>query len=127
MRQIIIGIGFLIAGSTGQFVLRGTNSPIALVLVGIVLIGIGIFKYMNPDEDVPVEAKPEEAIKVIDEKMVVYNKTHESLGVLSELEINSNVIVNLDRDYGRFYLVRLPDGQVGYILKTAKFALIKSK
>lgn len=38
MAKIIIGVVFVIGGITGTMVLRGTNSSVALVLVGIGLI-----------------------------------------------------------------------------------------
>lgn len=38
MRHIVIGALFIIGGLSGQFALRGTNSPIALVVVGAGLV-----------------------------------------------------------------------------------------
>jgi putative Ca2+/H+ antiporter (TMEM165/GDT1 family) len=42
MKLIFSGIGAIILGLTGKFVLFGTNSPLALVVAGIVFIVIGI-------------------------------------------------------------------------------------
>ena len=44
MRNIIIGILFIAAAFTGHFVLIGTDSSIALVIVGFVYIVWGIAK-----------------------------------------------------------------------------------
>jgi hypothetical protein len=44
MRWIISGIVAVILGTTGNFVLAGTNSPLALVVVGFVLIIIGFIQ-----------------------------------------------------------------------------------
>jgi hypothetical protein len=127
MWNILVGIFFIIGGLSGELVLRGTNSSIALVVVGIVLVILGIVKLINKNENIGIlndeeeETKPTiEEHKVIDEKLVVYNKTHESLGILTELETDSRLLVNLSNSYDRFYKVQLADGQSGYILKTAK-------
>ena len=44
---IVISIGLIIAGLSGDFVLRGTNSSIALVLAGAVFLIYDIFKLTN--------------------------------------------------------------------------------
>lgn len=44
MGNIIIGIIFIIGGASGQLALFGTNSPGALVAVGVGLVGWGIFQ-----------------------------------------------------------------------------------
>lgn len=44
---IVISIGLIIAGLSGEFVLRGTNSSIALVLAGVGLLIYDIFKLTN--------------------------------------------------------------------------------
>ncbi len=41
---IIIGLVMIIGGASGQLVLKGTGSSGALAVVGIVMIGIGIFR-----------------------------------------------------------------------------------
>jgi hypothetical protein len=126
MWNSLVGIFFIIGGLSGELVLRGTNSSIALVFVGIILVILGIVKLINGNDNNEIidneeETKPTiEKYKVIDEKLVVYNKTHESLGILTELEINSPLMVNLNNSYDRFYKVQLSDGQSGYILKTSK-------
>lgn len=42
MRNIIAGIVFMVAGASGQFVLRGTGSPGLLILVGLVVVVVGV-------------------------------------------------------------------------------------
>ena len=59
---------------------------------------------------------------VVDEKLIVYNKAHESYGILAELEIGSKFIIDLTSDFPRFYKVRLADGKNGYILKPSKYS-----
>lgn len=122
MWNIIIGLFFIIGGASGHMVLRGTNSSIALIVVGIILIIYGIIKMtlLTGDEKV-VEAKEEECT-VIGEKLIVYNKSHESLGILTELETSTKFILDFKGDFNRFYQVRLASGQIGYILKTSKYS-----
>jgi MFS family permease len=70
------------------------------------------------------EAKPEakaEECTVIEEKMIVYAKSHESMGILTELEIGTKLVIDFKSDFGRFYKVRLTDGQEGFILKISKY------
>lgn len=67
MISIIIGIVMLIGGLSGQLVLRGTNSSVALVVVSIIVIIRGIYQmsqnkkeqdseyYMN-SEDSPAQS-----------------------------------------------------------------------
>ena len=43
MWNIIIGLVMIIGGATGQLSLRGTNSSIALVVLGAVLLAWGIY------------------------------------------------------------------------------------
>lgn len=58
---IIISIGLIIAGLSGEFVLRGTGSSIALVGVGVIFLVYDIMKLSNEgDED---ELEPDEQIK----------------------------------------------------------------
>jgi hypothetical protein len=42
--NIIIGIVFIVGGLTGQLALIGTNSGGALALVGLFLVGLGIYR-----------------------------------------------------------------------------------
>ncbi len=123
MRQIIFGFLVIIGGATGHFALRGTRSSMALVIAGVVFLIIGIVKITQGvvDEEEPIELKEEEHT-VTEEKLQVYNKAHESTGVLIELEIGSKIIINFSSDLNRFYKVRLLDGQTGYMLKTAKYS-----
>lgn len=47
MWNIIIGIVFITGGLSGNLVLRGTNSSVALVIVGIALVIWGIIQKAN--------------------------------------------------------------------------------
>lgn len=44
MISILLGIFAIIGGLTGSFVLRGTDSSGALIVVGVVMIGRGIYQ-----------------------------------------------------------------------------------
>ncbi len=44
MGNIVVGLLFIVGGASGKIALRGTNSSAALVVVGLVLIGFGIFR-----------------------------------------------------------------------------------
>ncbi len=49
---IIISIGLIIAGLSGDFVLRGTNSSIALVIFGVVFLIWDVIKLLKDrDQD----------------------------------------------------------------------------
>jgi hypothetical protein len=41
MGNIIVGALFIIGGASGEYALKGTNSPIALMVLGVVLIAFG--------------------------------------------------------------------------------------
>lgn len=45
--DIIIGAVFIIGGLTGGMVLIGTESGAALAVVGIFLVGLGIYRMKN--------------------------------------------------------------------------------
>lgn len=49
MWNIIIGVGFIIGAASGQMVLRGTNSSMALGVVGVGLVLWGIVKVSRSD------------------------------------------------------------------------------
>ena len=52
---LIISIGLIIAGLSGEFVLKGTNSSAALVIVGAIFLVfdiIGMVKYKRNNNDV---------------------------------------------------------------------------
>jgi len=42
--SIIIGLVFIVGGLSGQLALIGTNSGVALAVVGVLLIGRGIWR-----------------------------------------------------------------------------------
>jgi len=44
MKSLIFGILFIIGGLSGELVLRGTNSSLALTGVGVVLLILGIYR-----------------------------------------------------------------------------------
>jgi hypothetical protein len=46
--NIIIGVVFIIGGLTGKLALIGTHSGGALAVVGIGLVGLGIFRMTRP-------------------------------------------------------------------------------
>jgi hypothetical protein len=45
--NIIIGIVFIIGGLSGHLVLLGTGSGIALAVLGLVLVGLGVFRLVQ--------------------------------------------------------------------------------
>jgi len=45
--SIVIGGVMVIGGLSGQLVMRGTHSGVALAVFGLVIIGIGIVRLMN--------------------------------------------------------------------------------
>lgn len=47
MKSIIFGILFIIAGASGQFVFRGTDSSALLVVAGVISIIIGIINLVR--------------------------------------------------------------------------------
>lgn len=47
MGNIVVGLLFIVGGASGKIALRGTNSSGALVVVGLVLIGFGIFRLVS--------------------------------------------------------------------------------
>lgn len=129
MRRIIFGALFIIGGASGQLVLRGTNSSIALVIVGIILVIIGIVQMTSNGEDNAdaeiSSLKPQDQLSIVnDDKIIVYNKSHESLGVLSELPYGQKFRVNLATEFDRFYQVRIEGGKTGYILKNSRFSAV---
>jgi hypothetical protein len=45
--SILIGVVFIIGGLSGRLVLLGTRSGVALAVVGVLLLGLGIFRLLN--------------------------------------------------------------------------------
>jgi hypothetical protein len=65
MARIIYGVIMIILGLTGNFALRGTNSPTALVVIGFIMVIVGIIQMAsnaNKNEDVLVVAKNENRV-----------------------------------------------------------------
>lgn len=46
--NIILGIVFIIGGLSGRLVLLGTHSGIALAALGVVLLGLGVYRMTRP-------------------------------------------------------------------------------
>lgn len=44
MSSIIIGLVFIVGGLSGQLALIGTNSGTALAVVGVLIVGRGIYR-----------------------------------------------------------------------------------
>jgi hypothetical protein len=44
MSSVIIGLVFIVGGLSGNLALIGTNSGIALAVVGVLLVGRGIYR-----------------------------------------------------------------------------------
>ena len=45
--NIIIGVAFIIGGLSGKLVLIGTQSGIALAVLGVALVGLGIYRAIS--------------------------------------------------------------------------------
>lgn len=121
MWYILIGLFLIIGGASGQFALRGTNSYTALVVIGVIVAGYGVYKMAVKAKQDSGEEPVEEDCIVIDEKMIVYNQSHESSGILQELQIGSKFLMDMKNNFDRFYQIRLPNGMTGYIINTSKY------
>lgn len=103
---------------------RGMNAwgwGIGVFLLLIVFLPLYfILRKPKLDSSLLPEAKTEECT-VIEEKMVVYAKSHESMGILTELEIGTKLVIDFKSNFGRFYKVHLADGKEGFILMTSKY------
>ncbi len=44
--NIIVGIVFVIGGMSGELVMKGTESGVALAILGLFLIGLGAYRLM---------------------------------------------------------------------------------
>ena len=60
MRQIIFGILFIVLGTSGEFALRGTNSPALLIIAGVILLIIGIIKLVGDNAEETTQLVPQE-------------------------------------------------------------------
>jgi hypothetical protein len=45
--SIVLGLVFIIGGLSGKLALRGTESGPALAVIGVALIGLGIFRIVK--------------------------------------------------------------------------------
>jgi LPXTG-motif cell wall-anchored protein len=48
--NIIIGVVFIVGGLSGRLVLLGTESGIALAVLGLVLVGLGVFRLVRRNQ-----------------------------------------------------------------------------
>lgn len=46
--NIILGVVFIIGGLSGHMVLIGTQSGLALAVVGMALLGLGVYRMTRP-------------------------------------------------------------------------------
>lgn len=47
MLNIIVGIIFIIGGLSGELVFRGTDSGMLLAVVGVILVGLGVYRLVK--------------------------------------------------------------------------------
>jgi len=45
--SIVIGLVFIVGGLSGNMVLRGTNSGMGLAVVGLLITGVGVFRFVK--------------------------------------------------------------------------------
>jgi hypothetical protein len=96
---------------------------LAITGIGLYMIFANAVKLMLPNRRKKNKNEIEEgAYYVKEEKMIVYSKTLESLGIMAELNIGDKFTLDPKTDFGRFYKVILVKGKVGYILKASKFS-----
>jgi hypothetical protein len=115
---------FVVLWILGEFIgaIIGLNLTKGLTVYLFALIGAALgaiisFAIVNNLKNMIIEE-----CTVIDEKLIVYDKTHESLGILTELEIGSKYSLYLNKDFGRFYQICLANGQIGFILKSSRYS-----
>lgn len=48
MGNIVIGLVFIVGGLSGEMALRGTDSGGALAVLGVVLVGAGVYRLVKP-------------------------------------------------------------------------------
>jgi hypothetical protein len=83
-------------------------------IVAIISFVIALINKNKSKKVVQLETPAEERT-VIGEKLIVYNKAHESTGILTELEIGTKYLINSNIDFAGFYKVLLTNGQIGYV------------
>ena len=69
MKQLIFGILFIVLGASGEFTLRGTNSPGLLIIVGVILTLVGVMGLLSSPTKKETEKEPE----LLTEKQKMYN------------------------------------------------------
>jgi hypothetical protein len=116
---LILIILVLIFSPKNTFVAYLFMTIVAICLAIIVIILFSRRSTAKSDEYIIGQV---EEYTVIGEKLIVYNKSHESLGILTELNIGDKFKLNLKSDFGSFYKVSLSSGEIGYILKKSKFS-----
>lgn len=55
MSSVIIGLVFIVGGLSGQLTLIGTNSGTALAVVGVLILGRGIYRIRKQRAHQPVQ------------------------------------------------------------------------
>ena len=55
MSSVIIGLIFIVGGLSGRLALIGTNSGIALAVVGVLILGRGIYRIRKQRAQQPVQ------------------------------------------------------------------------
>jgi hypothetical protein len=120
--QFILVSLWILGEIIGAIVGKSTSEgPVVYLfaLMGAALGAVISFVIVNNLEERDIEGVREKCT-VVGEKLTIYNKTQESLGILTELEIGSEYLVFMNDNFSRFYQVQLADGQTGYILRTSK-------
>ncbi len=100
MKGLIVGIIFILLGASGEFALKGTNSPVALILVGVVFCVLGIIRIvsdnMEDTKEVPVQLTAKQKMYQICKTCSNYKfdmKTGVSCGLTdSKPDFNENCI-----------------------------------
>jgi len=119
--NIIVGIGFVIGGLTGNMALRGTNSGGLLAVVGVGLIILGIFRMMKGDGggEAPARAKMRAGSKAVaNSETVVYSGRDSKSQPLTKLAPGNEVEVVESSEVNdvQWVCVKLIDGKQGYVL-----------
>ncbi len=45
--NIVIGVAFIVGGLSGGLVLRGTSSGVGLAVIGLIFVGLGVFRLVS--------------------------------------------------------------------------------
>jgi hypothetical protein len=117
---IILGVVFVF---NGLFLMqKSPGTGIFFIVMGLVNVGVGILQFIKKKESNKFK---ESECKVIYEKLLVFNKAHISMGLLTTLEIDSHFFINKSNDFEGFFQIRFNDTQIGYIAKDSKFIKVE--